>query len=127
MAEKILVRDARHAEHVGKQVLLEGWVRTRRDSKAGFSFIELNDGSSQGNIQIIADAELANYENEIKSLTAGCSISVVGEVKESGGKGQVTEVQAQEVKPEDLKTVIMAILRVNDGKHFVHGSEAPLP
>ena len=97
MAEKILVRDARNSEHIGKQVILQGWVRTRRDSKAGFSFIELNDGSSQGNIQVIADADLPNYENEIKSLTAGCSIAVTGEIKESGGKGQATEVQAAEV------------------------------
>ncbi|MEE2639188.1 MAG: asparagine--tRNA ligase [Planctomycetota bacterium] len=97
MAEKILVRDARSAEHIGKEVLLQGWVRTRRDSKAGFSFIELNDGSSQGNIQVIADAELPNYESEIKSLTAGCSVAVEGEVKESGGKGQSTEILATKV------------------------------
>ena len=93
----MLVRDARDREHIGKQVLLQGWVRTRRDSKAGFSFIELNDGSSQGNVQVIADADLANYESEIKSLTAGCSITVEGEVKESGGKGQTTEIQARTV------------------------------
>ena len=97
MTEKILVRDARSAEHIGKEVLLQGWVRTRRDSKAGFSFIELNDGSSQGNIQVIADAELPNYESEIKALTAGCSVAVEGEVKESGGKGQSTEILATRV------------------------------
>lgn len=102
MTEKILVRDVRNAEHIGKQVLLQGWVRTRRDSKAGFSFIELNDGSSQGNIQIIADADLDNYESEIKTLTAGCSIAVEGEVKESGGKGQATEVQAKTVTVHGL-------------------------
>lgn len=96
--EKILVRDARLAENIGKKVLLQGWVRTRRDSKAGFSFIELNDGSSQGNIQIIADANLPNYESEIKSLSAGCSVAIEGEVKESGGKGQATEIQAAKVE-----------------------------
>lgn len=97
MLEKILVRDARLAENVGKKILLQGWVRTRRDSKAGFSFIEVNDGSSQGNIQVIADAELPNYETHIKSLTAGCSLAVEGEIKESGGKGQSTEVHADSV------------------------------
>jgi len=97
MFEKISVSDARSAEHIGKSVLLQGWVRTRRDSKAGFSFIEINDGSSQGNIQVIADADLPNYESEIKALTAGCSLSVEGEVKESGGKGQATEILAKSV------------------------------
>ena len=88
------VNDARATEAIGKSVVLQGWVRTRRDSKAGFSFIEINDGSSQGNIQIIADAELENYESEIKALTAGCSIRAEGEIKESGGKGQNTELHA---------------------------------
>lgn len=97
MFEKISVSDARLADHIGKSVLLQGWVRTRRDSKAGFSFIEINDGSSQGNIQVIADADLPNYETEIKALTAGCSLSVEGEVKESGGKGQATEILAKSV------------------------------
>ncbi|MBN2294656.1 MAG: asparagine--tRNA ligase [Pirellulales bacterium] len=91
------VANARKAEAIGREVLLQGWVRTRRDSKAGFSFIELNDGSSMGGIQIIADKDLENYESEIKRLTAGCSISVVGLVKESPGKGQATEVQAKSV------------------------------
>ena len=94
---KITVALARTANAVGREVLLQGWVRTRRDSKAGFSFIELNDGSSMGGIQIIADKELENYESQIKHLTAGCSISVVGLVKESPGQGQATEVQAKSV------------------------------
>ena len=93
--EKVSVALARTAEAVGRDVLLQGWVRTRRDSKAGFSFIELNDGSSMGGIQVIADKELENYESQIKHLTAGCSISVVGLVKESPGQGQATEVQAR--------------------------------
>ncbi|GHT21220.1 asparagine--tRNA ligase [Planctomycetales bacterium] len=96
--EKITVAEARKAESVGKSVLLQGWVRTRRDSKGGFSFIELNDGSSFGSIQIIAAKELANYETDVKSLTAGCSVAVSGLVKESPGKGQATEVEAQIVE-----------------------------
>ncbi len=95
--EKSSVAQARQEASIGKQACLQGWVRTRRDSKAGFSFIEINDGSSQGNIQIIADAELENYESEIKNLTAGCSISAIGELKASGGKGQSTELHASQV------------------------------
>jgi asparaginyl-tRNA synthetase len=72
-------------------------VRTRRDSKAGFSFLELNDGSCLANIQVIADADLANYEAEVKRLSPGCSVTVVGQVKPSQGKGQATELQATEV------------------------------
>jgi asparaginyl-tRNA synthetase len=92
--ETIAIADARTEAAIGRQVCLQGWVRTRRDSKAGFSFIELNDGSCLGNIQIIADAELSNYDSEVKHLTAGCSISVEGEVKPSQGKGQATELKA---------------------------------
>ena len=94
--DKITVRNARNKDVIGQQVLLQGWVRTRRDSKGGFSFIEVNDGSCLANIQVIADADLPNYESEIQKLTAGCSVSIEGEVKESGGK-QDTEVLASEV------------------------------
>ncbi|HEX3657944.1 MAG TPA: asparagine--tRNA ligase [Pirellulales bacterium] len=91
------VAEARLASSVGSQVKLEGWVRTRRDSKGGFSFIELNDGSCQGNIQIVADGSLANYESEIKKLAAGWSIGIEGLIKPSPAKGQETEVQATAV------------------------------
>ena len=89
---------ARKEEAIGQQAMLQGWVRTRRDSKAGFSFLELNDGSCLANIQIICDGVLANYETEIKKLSAGCSVTVTGEVKPSGGKGQATELHAADVK-----------------------------
>jgi asparaginyl-tRNA synthetase len=92
--EKISVAEARKPESVGKQVTLQGWIRTRRDSKGGFSFLELNDGSAQGNLQIVAPAALPNYEAEVKHLTAGCSVTVTGEVKASPAKGQATEVHA---------------------------------
>ncbi|PQO26852.1 asparagine--tRNA ligase [Blastopirellula marina] len=95
--QKISVRSALSADQVGNQVKLEGWVRTRRDSKAGFSFIELNDGSCMGNIQVVADGNLANYESEVKKLSPGCSVRVLGEIVASQGKGQTTEVQASEV------------------------------
>src|SRR5437588_9366109 len=95
--DKVTVADARKVESVGKHVKLQGWVRTRRDSKGGFSFLELNDGSSQGNVQVIAPAALPNYESEVKHLTAGCSVTVTGEVKASPAKGQPTEVVAASV------------------------------
>ncbi len=96
--QKLSVKEARENEAIGKTCVLEGWVRTRRDSKAGFSFIELNDGSCQGNIQIIADQPLENYESEVKALTAGCSIRAEGEIKKSGGKGQQTEMLANRLQ-----------------------------
>jgi len=95
---KFSVKAARDESAIGKTVSVSGWVRTRRDSKAGFSFVEINDGSCQGNIQIIASADLANYESEIKKLTAGCSLTVEGEVSESGGRGQATEIQAKAIE-----------------------------
>ncbi len=94
---KISVCDARKADAIGQQATLQGWVRTRRDSKGGFSFLELNDGTCLANIQIIADADLPNYESEIKRLTAGCSVTIRGEIKASGGQGQTTEMQASEL------------------------------
>src|SRR6187200_1176125 len=95
--EKISVKAARQADAIGHQVLVQGWIRTRRDSKGGFSFIELNDGSSLASLQVVADGSLPNYESEVKHFTAGSSIAVEGEVKASGGRGQVTEVLAKKV------------------------------
>ena len=95
--QDISVQAARQAEAIGRRVTLRGWIRTRRDSKGGFSFLELNDGSSLANIQIIAEAALPNYEAEIKRLGAGCSVTIDGEVKASPAKGQATEVQASSV------------------------------
>ena len=57
--ERMSVAAARRSEAIGRSVRLQGWVRTRRDSKGGFSFLELNDGSCLGNVQVIADGRLA--------------------------------------------------------------------
>src|SRR5262245_2061101 len=95
--DKITVADARRVESIGRKVLLRGWVRTRRGSKGGFSFIELNDGSCQGNVQVVAPGELANYEKVVKHLHTGASVTVEGEVKASPAKGQATEVHASMV------------------------------
>jgi asparaginyl-tRNA synthetase len=96
--EKLRVVEARRETAIGRAICLQGWIRTRRDSKGGFSFLELNDGSCLGNIQVIADGKLENYESEIRRLSAGCSASVWGEVKASGGKGQATELLAERIQ-----------------------------
>src|SRR5712691_3491419 len=96
--DTITVSDARRVEAIGRQVRLGGWVRTRRDSKGGFSFIELNDGSCQGNVQVVAPGDLPNYEGEVKHLPTGASVVVEGEVKASPAKGQPTEVHAARVE-----------------------------
>lgn len=93
----ISVANSRTSDYIGKEVHVRGWVRTRRDSKGGFSFIELNDGSCFGNLQIIAPKELENYESVIQKLTIGCSIEVVGILEESPGQGQSTELKAKKV------------------------------
>src|SRR5579871_843828 len=95
--ERMTVAQARSEAAIGKDVKLQGWIRTRRDSKGGFSFLELNDGSSQGNLQVVAEGTLPNYESEIKHLTTGCSVTIVGEVRKSPAKGQATEVAASAV------------------------------
>ena len=92
--EKISVKSARDASTIGHNVLVQGWVRTRRDSKGGFSFIELNDGSSLANLQVIADGSLPNYQSDVLKLHVGASVTVEGEVKASPAKGQPTEVAA---------------------------------
>ncbi|BEU03397.1 asparagine--tRNA ligase [Agarivorans sp. OAG1] len=83
---------------VGQQVTIKGWIRTRRDSKAGLSFLAIHDGSCFDAVQAVAPNTLANYENDVVKLTAGCSVVVTGEVVESPGKGQSFEIQATEVE-----------------------------
>jgi asparaginyl-tRNA synthetase len=95
--DRTTVAQARREESIGKQVVLQGWVRTRRDSKGGFSFLELNDGSCFGNVQIVAEGALPNYESEIKKLHVGCSVTIEGNVLKSPAKGQTTEVKASKV------------------------------
>ncbi len=61
-------------EEAGARITVMGWIRTKRDSKGGFSFLELNDGSCLNCLQVIADKKLPNYEDEILKLQTGCSI-----------------------------------------------------
>jgi len=85
-------------ENIGKKVRVCGWVRTRRDSKGGFSFLEINDGSTIKNVQALAEAALPNYESEILKIGIGSSVEVVGTIVESPGKGQATELKSESVK-----------------------------
>ncbi len=82
----------------GQRIEVRGWVRTRRDSKQGFSFVELNDGSCLKNLQILVDKSLPNYEFVIRHVSTGASIAVEGELKESPGKGQRIELQASRLE-----------------------------
>jgi asparaginyl-tRNA synthetase len=83
---------------VGSDVTLKGWVKTRRDSKQGFSFINLHDGSCFDAIQVVADKSLPNYEEEILHLTTGCAIVATGELVGSTGRGQSVEVHAKNIE-----------------------------
>jgi asparaginyl-tRNA synthetase len=75
-------------------VTVRGWVRTRRDSKAGFSFIHLSDGSSFHPVQVVAPSTLPNYADEVLRLTAGCAVEATGTIVPSPAKGQPFELQA---------------------------------
>lgn len=82
----------------GGEVTVRGWVRTRRDSKAGLSFVNVSDGSCFAPIQVVAPAALANYESEIKHLTTGCAVVATGTLVLSQGQGQSFEIQASSVE-----------------------------
>ena len=82
----------------GDQVTVRGWVRTRRDSKAGLSFVNVSDGSCFAPIQVVAAAVLPNYETEIKRLTAGCAVVATGTLVASQGQGQAFEIQASAIE-----------------------------
>jgi asparaginyl-tRNA synthetase len=88
-------------------VRVQGWVRTKRDSKGGFSFIEVNDGSCLKGLQIVAEKGLDNYEPDVLTLGTGSSISVEGTIVESQGRGQAVELRAERIEvlgradPED--------------------------
>ena len=98
MIKRIEISEILRSSDLGSEVTLMGWIRTRRDSKAGFSFLEINDGSTIKNIQVVVDKGLPNYAEEILRLTTGCSVMVTGTVVESPGKGQRVEVQAKQVQ-----------------------------
>ena len=100
---------------VGSTISVQGWVRTRRDSKAGISFLAVYDGSCFDPIQAVIEKDLPNYEQDILRLTAGCSVKVTGKVVESPGQGQKYELQATNVEVygfvDDPETYPMAAKR----------------
>ncbi len=100
---------------VGDTVTVQGWIRTRRDSKAGLSFLSIYDGSCFDPIQAIAEKNLPNYDSDILHLTTGCAVEVTGKVVESPAAGQAVELQALDVNVvglvEDPETYPMAAKR----------------
>src|SRR5216110_934126 len=79
-------------------VTVKGWVRTRRDSKAGISFVHLSDGSSFHPVQVVAPNTLPNYESELLRLSAGCAVEAAGTIVPSPARGQPCEMQASAIR-----------------------------
>ena len=79
------------------QVTVRGWVRTRRDSNAGFSFVQVHDGSCFDPIQVVAPGDLDNYESQVLQMTTHCAVEATGTLVESQGKGQQYEIQASSI------------------------------
>jgi asparaginyl-tRNA synthetase len=94
---KTRIKNILREKQIGQTLTVTGWVRTRRDT-GGFSFIEVGDGSCLANLQVIADGRLANYESEVKHLSTGTSVIVLGELKESPAKGQDVELHAAKIE-----------------------------
>jgi len=97
---------------VGQAVAVRGWLRSKRDSKAGISFLAVHDGSCFDPIQAVVPAGLDNYESEVLKLSTGCAVAVRGELVASQGKGQSVEIQATRVEVvgwvEDAETYPIA-------------------
>lgn len=83
---------------VGSEVCVRGWVRSRRDSKAGLSFVTLSDGSCFETVQLVIESKLTNYESEILNLTKDCAVIAYGTLVASQGGGQKFEIQANKVQ-----------------------------
>lgn len=92
------IKDILHAKPINQKITLAGWLKTKRDSKAGLSFLELNDGSTLSNIQIVVDHKLPNYLTEIANLTSGASVITTGTIVASQGKNQAIEMQASSLE-----------------------------
>lgn len=76
------------------EVTVTGWVRSKRDSKFGISFLDINDGSSFDGVQVIVSSDLANYESDVLKISTGCAVKITGILVESEGKGQKVEIKA---------------------------------
>lgn len=84
-------------DEINKELTCSGWVKTRRDAGT-FSFIEINDGSSLKNLQVIADDTLSNYSGQIKKLTTGCAVTISGILKKSPAQNQDLELSAESIE-----------------------------
>ncbi|MEQ9462101.1 MAG: asparagine--tRNA ligase [Haliea sp.] len=99
MLEHVSVANALRGDlPLGSTVTVRGWLRSKRDSKAGISFLAVHDGSSFDPIQAVVPAGLGNYESEVLKLSTGCAVAVTGELVASQGQGQAVEIQASEVE-----------------------------
>ena len=96
--KRIKIKELLNTTQGEKSVLVKGWVRTRRDSKGGFSFLEINDGSCQANIQVIIEHSLKDFSELDKKITTGSCIAVYGQLGASEGKGQKMEIQVVEIE-----------------------------
>ena len=88
----------RHEVSSGTRVCIEGWVRSRRSSKGGFSFVQVHDGSCFDGLQAVVDDALPNYASEVEALGAGCAVRITGQLVESKGRHQDREIQASAVE-----------------------------
>lgn len=93
-----LIKHVLRRDDFGASVAVGGWVKTRRDSKGGFSFLALNDGSCFRDLQVVVEAALPNYMSEVARLTTGACVTVSGELVKSPGAGQPVELRAQAVQ-----------------------------
>lgn len=90
------IRDILHNGEPGQSTTIQGWVRTKREAK-GLTFVEVNDGSSMAGLQVVLNADLANYDTVVKDLTTGSSVAIGGTLVESPGKGQRVELQGETI------------------------------
>jgi asparaginyl-tRNA synthetase len=96
--KRTLIRQVLACPAIGSEVTVAGWIRTRRDSKGGFSFLELNDGSAFDNLQVVADQSLPNYSSEVVRLHPGAAVAATGQLVASQGAGQAVELKAAQVR-----------------------------
>lgn len=94
MTHRVIAEVLKGQAPVGSPLTVRGWVRTRRDSKAGLSFVAVHDGSCFDALQVVVPATLPNYQDEVLRLTAGCAVIASGELVASQGKGQPVELRA---------------------------------
>jgi asparaginyl-tRNA synthetase len=90
------IRDILRTGEPDQTITVQGWVRTKRESKS-FTFVEVNDGSSMAGLQVVLDANMEGYEDVVKPLTTGSSVEITGKLVESPGKGQRVELQGETV------------------------------